>query len=153
MTDSSPFAERLLWARSEAGLTQKDLSEKSGISLPQIVRYEAGRSKPRLGGALKLARVLKMDAYDLMPELRKTTHEIEIEFSPEEARYLDTTAAGLGITTEELVRKLTMLGLRERSKDPAMRKMIETEAPGLLDRIDALDDDGEQEIRNTKPKS
>lgn len=148
MTDSRPFSERLLWARSEAGLTQKELSEKSGISLPQIVRYEAGRSKPRLGGALKLARVLKMDAYDLMPELRKTTHEIEIEFSSEEAQFLDSTAASLGISTEELVRKLTMFGLRERSKDPEMRKMIDTEAPGLLDRIDALDDDGEQEIGN-----
>ncbi|AKV07892.1 hypothetical protein B723_16305 [Pseudomonas fluorescens NCIMB 11764] len=150
MTDFRPFAERLLWARSEAGLTQKDLSEKSGISLPQIVRYEAGRSKPRLGGALKLARVLKMDAYDLMPELRKTTHEIEIEFSSDEAQYLDTAAAGLGITTEELVRKLTMVGLRERSKDPEMRKMIEAESPGLLDRIDALDEDGDQDQKHQR---
>lgn len=144
MTDSRPFSERLLWSRSEAGLTQKDLSEQSGISLPQIVRYEAGRSKPRLGGALKLARVLKMDAYDLMPELRKSTHEIEIEFSAEEAKFLDTTASTLGITTEELIRKLTMAGLRERAKDPETRNMIEADEPGLLDRIDAIDDeDGE----------
>lgn len=143
MADTRSFAERLLWARSEAGLTQKDLAEQSDISLPQIVRYEAGRSKPRLGGALKLARVLKMDAYDLMPELRKTTKEIEIEFSAEEAQFFETEASKLGITTEELIRKLTIIGLRARVKDPETRRLIEEEAPGLLERVDAIDDDAE----------
>lgn len=138
MTDTRSFAERLLWARSEAGLTQKDLAEKSGISQPQIVRYEAGRSKPRLGGALKLARVLKMDAYDLMPELKKTTKEIEIQLSAQEAEYFDTEAAKLGISTEELMRKLTIIGLRMKLKNPETRRMMELEFPGMLERFDAL---------------
>lgn len=76
MNDGKQFPERLLWARSEAGLTQKELASKSGISLPQIVRYEAGRSTPRLGGALKLARVLNMDAYDLVPELKSFSNTL-----------------------------------------------------------------------------
>ncbi|MCO7039595.1 helix-turn-helix domain-containing protein [Pseudomonas carnis] len=148
MTDTRSFAERLLWARSEAGLTQKDLSEQSGISQPQIVRYEAGRSKPRLGGALKLARVLKMDAYDLMPELKKTTKEIEIQLSAEEAEQFDTEAEKLGISTEELMRKLTIIGLRMKLKDPETRRMMEEEFPGMVDRFDALpspDSDGDLE--------
>ncbi|WP_060495454.1 helix-turn-helix domain-containing protein [Pseudomonas sp. GTC 16482] len=138
MTDTRSFAERLLWARSEAGLTQKDLAEQSGISQPQIVRYEAGRSKPRLGGALKLARVLKIDAYDLMPELKKTTKEIEIQLSAEEAEQFDAEATKLGISTEELMRKLTIIGLRMKLKDPETRRMMEEEFPGMLDRFDAL---------------
>jgi transcriptional regulator with XRE-family HTH domain len=149
MTDIRSFAERLLWARSEAGLTQKDLSEQSGISQPQIVRYEAGRSKPRLGGALKLARVLKMDAYDLMPELKKTTREIEIQLSAEEAEQFDTEAEKLGISTEELMRKLTIIGLRMKLKDPETRRMMEEEFPGMLSRFDTLpgpDEDGDLEL-------
>lgn len=117
MTDTKSFAERLLWARSEAGLTQKELSEQSGISQPQIVRYEAGRSKPRLGGALKLARVLKMDAYDLMPELRKTTEEIQIELSTDEAAHLEVEAMKLGISTEELLRRLAGVDEDEFSEE------------------------------------
>lgn len=146
MTDAKPFSERLLWARSEAGLTQKELASKSGISLPQIVRYEAGRSTPRLGGALKLARALQMDAYDLMPELRKTTHEIEIDFSQEEAEILQKKASSLGISVEELIRKVTMQGLIDRAKDPAMRDLIEEVDPGLVGRLEELDDDADDNI-------
>lgn len=143
MTDTREFPERLAWARAELGLTQKELAEAAGVSLVQVARYETGRSTPRLGAALKLARVLGMDAYDLMPELRKTTKEIEVQLSADEAQQFDAEAAKLGITTEELMRKLTMIGLRMKAKDPETRKMLEEEFPGMLERIDALsaDDD------------
>lgn len=146
MTDEKPFSERLLWARSEAGLTQKDLASKSGISLPQIVRYEAGRSTPRLGGALKLARVLNMDAYDLLPELKKTTHETEIDFSNEEEEVLRKAANGLGISIEELIRKIVMKGLRERANDPELRKLIDKDVPGLVDKINDHDDEADDDL-------
>ncbi|MHC8305458.1 helix-turn-helix transcriptional regulator [Pseudomonas sp. PB3P13] len=146
MTDAKPFSERLLWARSEAGLTQKDLASKSGISLPQIVRYEAGRSTPRLGGALKLARVLNMDAYDLLPELKKTTHETEIDFSDEEEEVLRKTANGLGISIEELIRKIVMKGLRERANDPELRKLIDENLPGLVETINDHDDEADDDL-------
>lgn len=146
MTDEKPFSERLLWARSEAGLTQKDLASKSGISLPQIVRYEAGRSTPRLGGALKLARVLNMDAYDLLPELKKTTHETEIDFSNEEEEALRKAANGLGISIEELIRKIVMKGLRERANDPELRKLIDKDLPGLVDTINDHDDEADDDL-------
>lgn len=147
MTKVKTFPERLAWARAEAGLTQRELAEKSGISVPQIARYEGGLSKPRLGAALKLARVLGLDAYDLMPELKKTTKEIEIEFSEEEAQFLDSKAAEIGISTEELIRKLTIIGLLARTKDPKTRKLLEAEEPGILERFDRLkieDEDGDQ---------
>lgn len=146
MTDEKPFSERLLWARSEAGLTQKDLASKSGISLPQIVRYEAGRSTPRLGGALKLARVLNMDAYDLLPELKKTTRETEIDFSDEEEEVLRKTANGLGISIEELIRKIVMKGLRERANDPEFRELIDEDLPGLVDAINDHDDEADDDL-------
>lgn len=126
-------------------MTQKELADAAGISLVQIARYETGRSKPRLGGALKLARVLKMDAFDLMPELKKTTKEIEVQLSAEEAEQFDTEAAKLGISTEELMRKLTIIGLRMKLKDPETRRLMEEEFPGMLERFDALPGPDEEE--------
>jgi len=79
-----------------------------------------------------------MDAYDLMPELKKTTKEIEIQLSAEEAEHFDTEATKLGISTEELMRKLTIIGLRMKLKDPETRRMMEEEFPGMLSRFDTL---------------
>lgn len=126
-------------------MTQKDLSEKSGISVPQIIRYESGKSKPRLGAALKLARALNMDAYDLLPELRKTTKEIEISFPDDEYRLLAEEAEKLGITFEELIRELTIFSIKKMAKDPAMRAAIEKESPGLAAKVERMKDENDLE--------
>lgn len=126
-------------------MTQKDLSEKSGISVPQIIRYESGKSKPRLGAALKLARALKMDAYDLMPELRKTTKELDISFPDDEYRLLAEQAEKLGLTFEELVRELVIFGIKGMARDPAIRAAIEKEKPGLAARVENMKDDDDLE--------
>ncbi|CAN7658307.1 helix-turn-helix domain-containing protein [Aquipseudomonas alcaligenes] len=52
------FPERLVWFRSGAGITQRELAERSGVSLPQITRYESGKSAPRLAAVMKIARAL-----------------------------------------------------------------------------------------------
>lgn len=126
-------------------MTQKDLSEKSGISVPQIIRYESGKSKPRLGAALKLARALKMDAYDLMPELRKTTKELDISFPEDEYKLLAEQAEKLGVTFEELVRELVIFGIKGMARDPAIRAAIEKEKPGLAARVENMKDDDDLE--------
>lgn len=56
------FGQRLVWYRSKAQMTQRELAEKSGVSLPQITRYESNRSTPRLSAVMKLARALDLDA-------------------------------------------------------------------------------------------
>ena len=40
------FSERLKSLRLEAGLTQKEISEKLSISQPQYARWEAGKRSP-----------------------------------------------------------------------------------------------------------
>jgi len=47
--------------RREAGLTQAQLAEKSGITQAEISRIEKGRYSPRLVTFLRLARALKKD--------------------------------------------------------------------------------------------
>ena len=46
--------------REELGLSQKELSEKSGITQSFLCDIEQGRSKPSIDVAIKLAKVLKV---------------------------------------------------------------------------------------------
>ncbi|WP_312387746.1 helix-turn-helix transcriptional regulator [Pseudomonas sp.] len=59
------FPSRLVRLRADAGMTQRDLAKASGISLPQIGRYEMGTSKPRMTALVKLAGALGCDVSDL----------------------------------------------------------------------------------------
>jgi transcriptional regulator with XRE-family HTH domain len=51
--------------RERASLTQKELAEKVGLSVSQVIRLEHGESSPRPSTARKLARALKVKIADL----------------------------------------------------------------------------------------
>lgn len=59
------FPSRLLRLRAEAQMTQKELAKASGISVPQIARYETGSSKPRMTALVKLAKALNVEVSSL----------------------------------------------------------------------------------------
>lgn len=59
------FPSKLVRLRADAGMTQRDLAKASGISLPQIGRYEMGTSKPRMTALVKLASALGCEVSDL----------------------------------------------------------------------------------------
>ncbi len=65
MSAPAGFPARLLRLRADAGMTQKDLAKASGMSVPQIARYETGTSKPRMTALVKLAKALKIAVSDL----------------------------------------------------------------------------------------
>jgi Zn-dependent peptidase ImmA (M78 family)/DNA-binding XRE family transcriptional regulator len=52
------LSDRLKQARQAAGLSQRDLAERAGISAMAISHYEKGRSTPSSGVLLALAKVL-----------------------------------------------------------------------------------------------
>jgi len=58
----------LLRLRSEAGLTQSQLAQASGVSLPQIARYERGESNPRMTALMKLSKALGVSVESLTEE-------------------------------------------------------------------------------------
>lgn len=125
--EQKTFAERLKWLRSQRDLTQRELAEKTGISIPAIVRYEGGRSEPRLRTVMRLAHVLGVDAAELAPEMIAGTTELEISFSPEQHAKLEEAAAARGCSIEELVID-TINEARERMMaDPKTRKEFEAE--------------------------
>lgn len=71
MSNTEGFSERLRTKRAELGLTQGELSIKSGVSVPQISRYELGQAIPRAEIAMKLARALGVSATWLLIDNQK----------------------------------------------------------------------------------
>jgi transcriptional regulator with XRE-family HTH domain len=64
--------ERLRYIREQAGYSQQQLADESGVSQHTISELEHGRRKPQGRTLLKLARVLGVDVRDLTaPTLRE----------------------------------------------------------------------------------
>ncbi len=70
--------ENIKRIRKEKGLTQKKLSELSGINEAQIRRYELGgkNANPKIETIQKIAQALEVYTYDLLFD-EKTAHEME----------------------------------------------------------------------------
>jgi transcriptional regulator with XRE-family HTH domain len=64
------FAANLRKARNEAGLSQEQLSDLSGLHSTEISRLERGVREPRLGTIVRLARGLGVRAADLLAGIR-----------------------------------------------------------------------------------
>ena len=61
------IAERVAARRSELGLSQRDLAERTGTTQSAIARLEAGGRPPRIDTLLRIANALECD---LVVELR-----------------------------------------------------------------------------------
>ena len=57
--------QRIKEARKNAGLTQRELAEKSGTATGTIQQYELGKRQPRLKQLLRIAETLGVNAFDL----------------------------------------------------------------------------------------
>ena len=60
------FSERLKAIREDKGLTQQELSNRSGVSLRTTQNYESGAYSPRFGAVDKLAEALEVSAPELL---------------------------------------------------------------------------------------
>lgn len=81
-----PFKLLFKQKRSELGLSQKDVAEKTNTSPTLISKYEKGLSKPRIETARRIAEVLNIDLDTLIKSLdQDDTYLIKIPF------YLDDT--------------------------------------------------------------
>ena len=59
---------KLRQVRTEKGLTQVELSRKSGVSRSKISQYESGQMFPQIPTLLKLAKVLDCTLNDLVEQ-------------------------------------------------------------------------------------
>ena len=55
------IGDRIKTARSNAGLTQRALAEKSGIATGTVQQYELGKRQPRIEQLQKIADALEVD--------------------------------------------------------------------------------------------
>ena len=53
-------------ARTNAGLTQKELAEKAGIAAVTIQQYERGVREPRIGQLGKIAKALNITVSEMI---------------------------------------------------------------------------------------
>ena len=60
------FGQRLKKARNTRGLSQRELSELSGLSNAVITKYEKGQNDPGATNLIKIARILNVDPAWLM---------------------------------------------------------------------------------------
>ena len=60
------FPERLVSFRKDRGLNQQALSDMAEVSLPQLKRYEAGKSEPTLDVIRRLSIALGVSTDDLV---------------------------------------------------------------------------------------
>lgn len=58
--------EKIKQARKEAGLTQKELGDKLGITYQQIGQYENGKRKPKLETLQRIADALEIEMLSLL---------------------------------------------------------------------------------------
>jgi len=59
----------LLVYRKKAGMRQLDLAQKLGITEQMISKWETGRAKPSVDQAVDIARILKVDANKVFPDM------------------------------------------------------------------------------------
>lgn len=57
---SNEIGNRIREARVQAGLKQKELAEKIGVSESRVSQYEKGSQNPRIGTLLKIANALEI---------------------------------------------------------------------------------------------
>jgi D-alanyl-D-alanine-carboxypeptidase/D-alanyl-D-alanine-endopeptidase len=66
MDDKNRLAENLVYQRKLKGLTQKDLSDKTNVTVRTIQRIEKGETEPHLQTVKLLAAALEVEVNDLL---------------------------------------------------------------------------------------
>jgi len=77
--DKNSIGHNIRIARTVAGLSQRELADKLGITWEMISRYETNKVSP-LGRVIKIAKILNVPATFLLGETSKILNDNQIEF-------------------------------------------------------------------------
>lgn len=120
MTKENHFTKRMIARRADQGLSQEDLSKRSGVAAAQISRYELGKSKPRPNVIAKLAEALKVPyewlAYgdnDVEPLKLPGINTYQVELPGDLAKIIEKRAEEIGIPEYELMERMLAISLVE----------------------------------------
>jgi transcriptional regulator with XRE-family HTH domain len=103
--DPTAFAERLVAARKNAGLTQNALAEAAGLHVSNIRRYEAGTNQPTIDALRNLALALATSTDQLLfePHERQPDDDLAYAFEAASTRLDAEGRAHLKATLEGLL--------------------------------------------------
>lgn len=90
------FPEKLRALRKASGLKQREIAKRLGVDIPMYCRYEHGERRPRREQVVKLARLFKTDADDLIALWLATGTLAELGGDPLAARALHYAGEQLG---------------------------------------------------------
>lgn len=65
----SDLAYKLIRARLNAGLTQKQLAKKLGIRQQNVSQYEKGQRRPKIESLIKIAKVYDISVKTFIEEI------------------------------------------------------------------------------------
>lgn len=107
MQSPSGVGRALRWARRRAGLTQRELAERTGVSQPTIARIETGRTTPRVDTLDRLLRATGM-MLEVVPlqgvGIDRTQIREMLDLTPVQ-RLLAAADAGRGLGALEAARR------------------------------------------------
>lgn len=78
--------ERIKAARKQAGLTQKELAERLGLSFQAIAQWENNLRKPKLETLQKIAAALEVPIYELMEMTEEQAKLLEVSYNMERVK-------------------------------------------------------------------
>lgn len=71
------IGQRIKEARKNAGLTQRELAEKSGSATGTIQQYELGKRQPRIEPLQRIASALGVPVQQLIPETTSAAFDFQ----------------------------------------------------------------------------
>lgn len=125
------FPSKLARLRANAEMTQKDLAKASGISVPQIGRYETGLSAPRMTALVKLSKALgvtveQLQDFDDEPEsvsiILEEQDGVELPMTIQKTAMdkLLQLSSDTGQPLEEVISGALLWGLKMIKENPEM---------------------------------
>jgi transcriptional regulator with XRE-family HTH domain len=110
MTDERTFGQRLRETRINAGFSQSDLEEISGIPKARLSRYENGHVAPSIQTLERLARALQVSEASLLGDGRARMEEFFVVLTERGVRIQTTEqATALGNAVADIARGLGMV--------------------------------------------
>lgn len=89
--DYCSIAQRIHYFRTQLGMTQESLADKTGISISQLGRIERGDRKPSLSILIRIANALQVSVDDLLAD--NLTAPMKGKMDPEYNFLLDCSPA------------------------------------------------------------
>lgn len=108
------IGEKIKQFRKDKGMTQKELSLLSGISVTSIQYYESGKFTPKIEQVEKIAKAMGIPEVDILPTYWDST--IDTKSLQNELQFMDLARSLYGKPLEEMLINYFLLNEQGKTK-------------------------------------